>query len=89
MIKIILAPSFKKCYSKRIAHNKKLIFVTTKRFEQFSIDPNCQQLHNHQLIGKMKGLYSFSITGDIRVIYRWVDNTTVLFMDIGSHNQVY
>lgn len=89
MIIVTLSPSFTKNYSKRILYNKKLDFVFNKRAQQFAIDPNCQQLHNHRLIGKLKDLYSFSITGDIRVIYRWIDQNTVLFLDIGSHNQVY
>ena len=88
-MRITFSPSFKKAYSKRIKNNKKLVFVVTKRIEQFKTDPDCLQLHNHQLVGSMKGLFSFSVNGDMRIIYEWINKETVLFLDIGSHNQVY
>jgi addiction module RelE/StbE family toxin len=45
-------------------------------------------LDDHALKGKMKGKRAFSITDDVRVIYVESDNVFV-FLDIGSHNQVY
>jgi addiction module RelE/StbE family toxin len=89
MINITISPSFKKAYSKRIKGNKKLEMRVFERIGLFQNDSRNKVLNNHYLIGKMKGLYSFSITGDIRVIYQWVDNERVLFLDIGSHNQIY
>lgn len=89
MINITISPDFKKAYSKRIKGNKKLEMRVLERIGLFQKDSKNKVLNNHYLIGKMKGLYSFSITGDIRIIYQWVDEKTVLFLDIGSHNQVY
>jgi len=45
-------------------------------------------LRDHALGGKMKGFRSFSITGDIRVVY-YISENIAYFVDIGSHNQVY
>lgn len=89
MIDIDFHKKFQKHYIKRIKCNKNLNIIFNEKVELFAIDPNYKVLNNHYLIGKMKGLYSFSITGDIRIIYQWVDEKTVLFLDIGSHNQVY
>jgi addiction module RelE/StbE family toxin len=89
MIKIEFHTRFQKNYKKRIQSNKKLDKLFRKRTQQFCINPNSALLNNHQLVGKMKGLYSFSIGGDNRVIYQWKDKNIVLFLDIGSHNQVY
>lgn len=46
------------------------------------------QLKDHQLTGKLQGFRSFSVTGDIRVIY-YINDDTAYFVDIGTHNQVY
>ena len=43
---------------------------------------------DHKLIGSLEGFRSFSITGDIRVVYR-KDGAEIELYDIGTHNQVY
>ena len=89
MIDIDFHKKFQKHYLKRIKNNKNLDIIFHEKVDLFVIDPNNKILNNHYLIGKMKGLYSFSITGDIRIIYQWVNTERVFFLDIGSHNQVY
>ena len=89
MIHLNYHQKFLKSYSKRIKPNQKLNFIFHQRLEQFCLDPHCPQLHNHQLIGKFKDFSSFSINGDLRVIYQWIDQDTILLLDVGSHNQVY
>lgn len=89
MIKIDFHKKFQKNYLKRIKNNKKLDFLFHKRVEQFILNPEYCQLNNHKLTGKLQKSCSFSINGDIRIIYQWIDSETVLFLDIGSHNQVY
>jgi len=37
----------------------------------------------------MKGKWAFSITDDIRVIYKWTGKNEVCLLDIGGHLQVY
>jgi len=46
-------------------------------------------LKDHPLTGKKQGLRAFSITGDVRIVYHFVSDDFVEFLDIGSHNQVY
>ena len=79
--------SFLKAYQKRITdrstHNK---FV--ERLKIFTENPHYPLLHDHALIGKLNKYRSFSITGDIRVIY-YIHDGTAYFIDIGTHNQVY
>ncbi len=79
---------FKKSYKKRIFPNKDLIKKVHDRLELFKQDPTFPILKDHSLIGDMKEFRSFSITGDIRIIYYLEDNTVWLY-DIGTHNQVY
>ena len=79
---------FKKNYKKRIASNKKLVNRFHKRLEIKIKTPSHFILKDHQLAGKLKQFRSFSITGNIRAIYK-IKNNTIELYDIGTHNQVY
>jgi prevent-host-death family protein len=39
--------------------------------------------------GKLRGLWAFSVTRDIRIIFEFLNGDEVLFHDIGSHHRVY
>lgn len=88
-IKIQYSKRFLKHYRSRIAKNSKLDKRFKSRLQVFLKNPKESILRTHQLVGSKQGLYSFSITGDIRVIYRYIFPNTVEFLDIGTHNQVY
>jgi mRNA-degrading endonuclease YafQ of YafQ-DinJ toxin-antitoxin module len=45
-------------------------------------------LNDHALLGKLEGKRAFWVAGGIRVIYVEADDF-IVFLDIGSHNQVY
>jgi len=47
------------------------------------------QLKTHKLTGKLQDLWSFSIDYDLRVIFYFVNETNAVFVDIGSHDEVY
>lgn len=90
MIKTVKThPQFDKNYRKRILPNQTLVIRFKERLSIFLLDPNNTLLRNHKLVGKIINLHSFSITGDIRVVYKDLSSDEVLFLDIGSHNQVY
>lgn len=82
-------PNFDKDYRKRIKPNKQLDHQFRKRLDIFVNNPGHPLLHDHKLKGNKKELRSFSITGDIRVVYRMIDSETIELLEIGSHNQVY
>lgn len=88
-MKIEFHPDFRKAYKKRIENNKKLIKKVNERIELFKKDRQDPQLKDHQLTGSKRYYRSFSITGDIRIVYFEKDQDTAIFYDIGSHNQVY
>ncbi|PIS07096.1 hypothetical protein COS66_03750 [Candidatus Berkelbacteria bacterium CG06_land_8_20_14_3_00_43_10] len=46
-------------------------------------------LYNHALTGRWKGHRSINITGDIRAIYKQIDETAVVFVALGSHSELY
>lgn len=87
-MKTYFTRTFKKHYLKRIYSNKNLDLQFEERHKLFVNNPKEPVLRDHALGGKMKGFRSFSITGDIRVVY-YISNNIAYFVDVGSHNQVY
>ena len=55
----------------------------------FKENPNDTRLDNHPLKKSMNGRWAFSVTDDIRIVYKWMGKTTVRFLAIGHHGQVY
>ncbi|OGH15021.1 MAG: hypothetical protein A2860_01060 [Candidatus Levybacteria bacterium RIFCSPHIGHO2_01_FULL_37_33] len=88
-MKIELHPDFKKSYKNRISSNPKLIAKTTNRINLFKKNPQNSILKDHSLKGSKKNIRSFSVTGDIRIIYIKVSKDHFLLLDIDTHNQVY
>lgn len=85
---IVRHRQFKKHYQKRISPHPKLDRQFETRLRLFLKDPYTPLLADHGLTGSLKGLRSFSVSGDIRVIYLIKKGDLILF-DIGTHNQVY
>lgn len=79
---------FKKNFKKRILPKSELVKKFQKRIKLFLKNPNSKILKNHQLKGKKRSYWSFSITRDIRIIYK-VEKKIIKLYDIGTHNQVY
>ncbi|AFZ23442.1 hypothetical protein Cylst_1136 [Cylindrospermum stagnale PCC 7417] len=60
-----------------------------QKLEQFTADPFEKSLRTHKLSGKLKDFWSFSIDYDARVLFYFTDNVNAVFVDIGSHDEVY
>lgn len=88
MKRIELHHSFIKSCAKRIAKNRKLGKQYEVRVDMFIAGQRGTPLNDHALTGDLQGRRSFSITGDIRVIYVELKDK-ILFLDIGTHNQIY
>ena len=68
---------------------KKIRIQLIARIEVFSQNPLHSTLHNHSLLGEYAGYRSINITGDWRAIYLQINETTVLFVALGTHSQLY
>lgn len=79
---------FDKHYVKRIKPYDNLTKAYQGRYELFLRGIRGYPLYDHALSGTMAGKRSFSIAGDIRVIYQETAEA-IIFLDIGSHSQVY
>ena len=81
-------------YSKRFVKDyrklsNKIQEAFNLRLILFLNNPKQSLLHDHSLTGKMSTRRAFSVTGDIRVIYRYVDSDKIALLRIGKHSQVY
>lgn len=80
--------TFEKHFRQRISSHEKLREQFKERLALFMTGELGYPLHDHALIGKLVGKRAFSVTGDIRVVYVELEDA-IVFLDIGSHNQVY
>ncbi|HAX78274.1 MAG TPA: hypothetical protein DCY88_21245 [Cyanobacteria bacterium UBA11372] len=48
-----------------------------------------KSLKTHKLSGKLKEFWSFSIEYDERILFYFTDDGKAVFVDIGSHDEVY
>jgi addiction module RelE/StbE family toxin len=89
MIEIAFSSSFKRAFKKKIASDPNVEARFWERVEAFKNNPFDPKLRTHKLSGKLKDLWSFSIEYDLKVIFHFVDNQQALFIDIGTHKEVY
>ena len=80
-MKIIFHKTFEKQYKKFPDKIRQRIKERNILFEK---DP-----YNHALNGKYSGYRSISVTGNIRIIYKFLDKDTVLFSELGTHSKLY
>lgn len=80
---------FKKHFDKRIKPYPNLVNRFHERLKLFLELPQNPILKDHPLKGKRSEWRAFSITGDIRIVYVPMSKNYILFLDIGTHNQVY
>jgi addiction module RelE/StbE family toxin len=88
MKQIEYTEQFQKRLRQRYSHQPKVIERFKKHLTLFSEGVRGEPLNDHPLTGKLRGLRAFSVGGDVRVVYQET-NDRYLFLDIGSHNQVY
>lgn len=89
MVEVSFSSSFRRAFKKRIKGNVILEARFWQKVEQFTIDPFEQSLKTHKLSGKLKELWSFSVDYDERVLFYFTEDEKAVFIDIGSHDEVY
>lgn len=85
-MKIELHRNFLKAYSKQ---SKKIQDKFKEKRNLFIKDMFHPLLDNHSLIGEYEGYRSINITGDMRAIFYVKTDGDVVFINIGSHSELY
>ena len=56
-----------------------------KKIRIFLQDPFDKSLKTHKLSGKLSGYWSFSVNYHLRIVFEFINETTVGLVDIGTH----
>ena len=90
MVEITFSSSFKRAFKKKIKIRKAIENLFWEAVSIFVEDPFHHSLRTHKLSGKLKDLWSFSVEYNLRVLFYFKkNNTKAIFMDIGTHDEVY
>lgn len=89
MIEAVWDEDFKKSYRKKTNNYPQLKNKFWERIELFLNDPFNPILRTHKLSGKLKGSWAFSINNEHRVIFEFISNNKIMFIDFGTRDEVY
>jgi addiction module RelE/StbE family toxin len=77
-------------FNKRFATlPKKIQRRAFERIALFKDDPFHPILNNHPLHGEYGGYRSINVTGDMRIVYEDLGDSTCVLHEIGTHGQLY
>ena len=86
MITIIATEEFQKRYRKLPAVIQKKAEKQEKIFRQNFFHPS---LHTEKLNPKNREVWSFRIDKSYRILFRFLDRNTALFLTVGPHDWIY
>lgn len=89
MVKINFGKEFNKQYRNLLDNESDLNELIPAKITLFRNNPQDTRLDNHALTKTMERKWAFSITRNIRIVYEWTAKTTVRFLAIGAHEEVY
>lgn len=89
MIKVKRAAEFEQLLENLCEKDNNFLELVEERIIWFKMNPDDTRLHNHPLRKRLGERWSFSITRDIRIVYRWIGKATVRFLAIGGHKMIY
>jgi mRNA-degrading endonuclease YafQ of YafQ-DinJ toxin-antitoxin module len=89
MTEIVPTSGFRKTFKRKVRGNKNLEVRFRDRVAIFQTNPFDPRLKTHRLSGQLQDLWSFSVAYDVRVVFSFIDPSRALFVDIGSHDEVY
>ena len=89
MTEIAFSASFRQAFKRKTRRNPTLEKRFWERVEIFRDNPFDPTLRTHKLTGAMKDWWSFSVEYDMRVIFSFIEKDRAMFVDIGTHEEVY
>ena len=89
MIKVQRNPEYIQDLKELLLEQPDLMDEIDSRVQWFRKNAEDTRLKNHDLHKKMLGKFAFSITNDVRIVYKWLGKNEVRFLAIGGHPKVY
>ncbi len=87
-MKIFISTSVRKKYKIYLRKDSKISTKIDDTIAKFKQSPTYPSLRLHKLKNKQRELWSLSVSGDIRLIFEYVEDG-ILISDIGKHEEVY
>ena len=81
--KVSSAPHFERSFAKLPHSVQTLSEVKDSWFRFNAFDP---RFKTHPLKGKLKGLWSYSVNHDYRILFEFLGSAEALYHDIGTHD---
>jgi len=85
-MKVDYTGKFEKQYRKL---PKRIKEKTEKQEKLFRNNPFHPSLHTEKLTPRFKQIWSFRIDKSYRVIFKFLEKDTVLFLNVGPHDYIY
>jgi addiction module RelE/StbE family toxin len=85
-MKFLYKEKFNKNYTKL---NNKLKTKFEERLTLFNKEPCSRLLNLHKLNGEYEGTWSINITGDYRAIFYKKTEEIMVFINIGTHSELF
>jgi addiction module RelE/StbE family toxin len=88
-IKVAFSSSFKKALKQYLRKHPQKQLLITNTIDLFISNPYHPSLETHKLKGQLTGYLSFSVEYDLRIIFFFANSEEVVFINIGTHDEVY
>ncbi|OIO48350.1 hypothetical protein COX74_01215 [bacterium (Candidatus Gribaldobacteria) CG_4_10_14_0_2_um_filter_41_16] len=85
-MKAFFHKNFDKQFGKLRANEKRKV---AERLQLFLENPFNPILENHPLKGKYTDYRSINITGDIRAVYKFLNENECIFVTVDTHSNLY
>ncbi len=85
-MEIKLSPRFKKSFTKLHPRVQRKAIEKIVVFRKNQFDP---RLNTYKLHGERKGEWAYSVDYSYRIVFVFLGNDTVLYLDIGTHDELY
>ena len=90
-MEVSFSRQFIRLYKKGVGNGSISDTAFRRALSWFTEDPFDARLKTHKLSGKLKGLWSYTIEYDLRVVFYFTKDKPpkAIFTDIGTHDEVY
>ncbi|MFB2974155.1 type II toxin-antitoxin system YafQ family toxin [Aerosakkonema sp. BLCC-F183] len=89
MIEIIWDEAFLRILKKWRKKHPELVERFQEKLSLFIKEPFHPSLKTHTLSGNLEGYWALSITYEHRLVFKFISDSKVLLIDLGTHDEVY
>jgi addiction module RelE/StbE family toxin len=89
MIEVAYSTSFKRAFRRTIGDDIQRKKRYLSKLSLFRNNPFDKQLRTHKLSGRLASLWSFTVEHDLRIIFFFENESKAIFVNIGTHDDVY